>query len=179
MEKPDQTTMVDELVSTLVQEPPVEVDPEIEHRLKRIIPISQAGGVVIGLVCGYVATVVATTILPTRPVTWPTSQLIELFLAVAAPVCLAEYFLSPRILRRMAKASRLRVRSLRVSDGRLRLELAVGKPFDVRLDHLRISPAAVSDGWYRISMPGGRTSLRFYVPTEIASKLMPLIPNRS
>ena len=162
----------------LLQDPPFNLDPEIAGRLKRITPIMQAGGVAIGLVCGYVATIVATTVLPARPVVWPTSQLIELFLAVAVPVGLAEYFLSPRILQWMAKASRLRVRSLRVTDGKLRLELAVGKPFDVRLDHLRISPAAVSDGWYRISMPGGRTSLRFYVPTEIADKLLPLIPNK-
>jgi len=176
---PDQADMVDDLVATFLQDPPFDIDPEIARRLKRIIPISQAGGIVIGLVCGYVATVVATTVLPAHPGTWPTSQLVELFLAVAVPVALAEYFLSPRILRWMAKASRLRVRSLRVTDGKLRLELAVGKPFDVRLDHLSISPVAVSDGWYRISMPGGRTSLRFYVPTVIATKLLALIPNKT
>lgn len=164
-----------EPVWTLLADPPRSVDPEIEQRVKRIIPVAQAGGVVIGLVCGYIATIVATTIRLT-PTAWSTTQLIELFLAVAVPVCLAEFFLGPRILRWLSKASQLHVRSLQVTDGKLRVGLAAGRPFDVPLERLRISTVPVSDGWYRISVPAGRTSYRFYVQTEIAGRLQSLVP---
>ncbi len=168
--------MSDEAAWTLLQDPPPTVDPEIDRRLNRIIPIAQLGGIAIGLVGGYIATVVATTARPTATA-WSTTQLIGLFLVVAVSVSLAEYFLFPRFLRWMVKASRLHVRFLSVTDGKLRVGPAMGKPFDVPLKELRISPSQVSDGWYRVVLPAGRTSLRFYVPEEIAAKLLPLVPH--
>jgi hypothetical protein len=171
---PSRGTVAGGRVWTLAQDPPVSVDPEMDRRLARILPIAKFGGIGIGLVCGYVATIAATVSWPPAAF-WSTPQFIELFLVVAIPVSLAEYSLSPRILRWMAKATRLRVRSLSALDGRLRVELAVGRPFTVPLKRLRMSPAPVSDGWYRVSLPSGKTSVRFYVPEEIGRELLPLV----
>jgi hypothetical protein len=150
-----------------VGEPPASIAAWRAARFKRLAPIIGAiGGVLIGGVGGFAVA----TIWP-GALGWTLTSRFELFLGVALPVGVAEYFTNQWLLAYVANATNLHVRRLAVFNARVYLELSSGGTLDRPLMEARVSHAPIADGWFSVSLPAGRTSLTFYVPGPVAALL--------
>jgi hypothetical protein len=163
-----------ELPWTEIGPPPPAVEQARLVRLKKFVPwFSTFGGVMMGGASGFAAL----AIWP-GAFTWPFTQRVELFLAVALIVGVAEVFFFRWIIPWVVRASTLRVRRISVSDGKIHVEHEGGAPFSVPLKHVWVDPAAVAEDWRSVSVGGGRSTVNFYVPGTVATTISSLLPKR-
>lgn len=151
-----------------VGEVPAAVDQWRTARLRRIQPISSVlGGLFLGGVAGYSAV----NVWP-GATAWPLRADAELFLAVAVPVGVFEFFFNRWFLGWIARVSELHVRRFAIYDGKLHLEQDSGRISRWPLKQVRVSKGAVAGGWYSVGIAAGRVTLTFYVPPLVATTIV-------
>src|SRR6202521_6030523 len=123
---------IGELPWTEIGPPPPAIETARLERMKKSLPwFSAFGGVFMGGAAGFAAG----AIWPGAR-SWPFTQRVELFLAVAVVVGVAEVFLFRWLIPWVSKASILRVRRISVSDRKIHIEHEGGAPFAVPLKHV-------------------------------------------
>lgn len=150
-----------------VGEPPPEVAAFRAARLKTARSVGGVGG---GIIIGGLAGFVVLTQWP-GAFYWTFPSQVELFLAFAVPVGVAEFFVFRWMLTWLEKASSLHVRRVAILAGKLYTDQASGKSLERALKHVRLSKNAIAGGWFLVSLPAGRTALSFYVPPLVASTI--------
>jgi hypothetical protein len=150
-----------------VGEAPAAIEQWRAARLRRIRPISSVVG---GLLIGGLAGFAGVTVWP-GAMAWPLRTEAELFLAVAVPVGVFEFFFNRWFLEWSARVHELHVRRLAIFDGKLYLEQASGRTSQWPLKQVRVSKDAVAGGWYSVGLGGGRATLTFYVPPPAAATI--------
>jgi hypothetical protein len=151
-----------------VGEPPTEVRAWRAARLKK----AQAfGGILIGVLVGGIAGFLAVARWPGTQ-TWPLVTEVELFLAIAVPVGLAEFFVNRWTLARTARRNLLHVRRMTVVGGKLHIDQVSGPPIERPLKQVHVSKEAIAGGWFMVSLLAGRSALVFFVPPLTASALV-------
>jgi len=157
-----------------IGEPSAAVEAVQTARMRRILPFASIGG---GLIFGGIAGFAATT-LWAGVGTWSIVQQVELFIAVAGPVGIAEFFLNRWMVPWLAARARLQVRRISVFDGKLHIEQLARKPIVVPLKRVRVSDKPTADDWFSVSLLGGQFSPYFFVPNLAASRLKSAIAAR-
>jgi hypothetical protein len=150
-----------------VGEPPAAVAAWRAARANRIGPIAGAiGGPLIGVLAGFSVLSVWPGVLG-----WSLTVRVELFLGVAVPIAIAEFFFNVWFIRWLANATNLRVRQLAVSAGQLHLVLTTGRAIDRAASEVSVSPEPIAGGWYQVSLPSGDGTTSFFVPGSVAAVL--------
>jgi hypothetical protein len=146
-----------------VGEPPSSIEEARDQRWKKIRPYATfGGGFLIGGFAGFAGIVLWpgawTWLLPTR---------VELFLAVAIPVGVVEFFLTGWMVPRIGRLAYLRVRRVAVHQGKLRIELTSGSTIEWALKSVRTSQSKAAPGWYAVWSASGRVTPSFYAPEAV------------
>ncbi len=104
---------------------------------------------------------------------WPLSTRAELFVAIAIPVGIAEYFSNGWILAWMGEKSGFRPRRVAIYAGNLYLDPGVGTTAQWPLGRVRVSKNPVAAGWSAVSLtlPVGWFVLSFYAPAPVAATI--------
>jgi hypothetical protein len=150
-----------------VGEPPVEVDEWRAARLRKVRLISSvSGGVLLGGLAGFAGV----TVWP-GAMTWSFRTEAGLFLSIAIPVGIFEFFFSRWFLGWYARVSVLHVRRLAIFDGKLHIEQVSGRTSQWPLKQIWVSKDPVGGGWYSVGLAAGRASLSIYVPPLVAAAI--------
>ncbi|MCI4351989.1 MAG: hypothetical protein L3K14_01180 [Thermoplasmata archaeon] len=112
--------------------------------MKKFIPV---GSVLGGFLSGGFAGFAAVNVWPGAS-SWPFTVKMELFLGIAIPVGVAEFFINRCIIPLLARASLLRVRRVAIFDGKLYLDQFSGASTERPLKQVSVSKEAIAGGWY-------------------------------
>ena len=146
--------------------------PELERwRDVRFQAFRRYGGVLGGILIGGLAGLVAVVVWAS-PMSWSLTQDLGVWVVVAIPVGIAEFFVFGWLLGVIVRASTYDVRRVAISGDRLYVEQASGRTFNEAVAKFRVSTKAVAGGWYAVSLPGGRSSTTFYVPGLVAESIV-------